>query len=395
MSPAAASSAATALMTPTHLSVFINYRRQDTAAAAEHLHVSLGQKLGMERIFRDEATIELGEEFPEVIEQAIRSASVVLALIGPSWLTVKGKSGKRRLDEPLDYVRRELETAMKHRVKVIPVLVDGATMPTNDELPESLRHLELKNALTIPWQEGIDKLQTRVAAIETQRREREASRQAESARLDLTRGRSIEAGTWRAETAANSINTVIRAMEVSLVAQGQSVKLDPADLNASLGRFSDPRWEGAFMFPDMVYVIDIEGVKARKGTKRYVARSFALSSLDDLPEQLRLGRPVLAGVQVFDSWFHEPIAKTGFVDVSGSGMVGAVVGVVLAWDPASEQMKILTPWPTWGDRGMGTLTRAAAKQSIAVGQLRSIEATLKPEPLSKPRKHAPRRRQSR
>jgi hypothetical protein len=290
ISPAAASSAATALMTPARISVFINYRRQDTAAAAEHLHASLGEKLGMERIFRDEATIDLGEEFPEVIEQAIQSANVVLALIGPSWLTVKGRSGKRRLDEPFDYVRRELEIAMKHQVKVIPVLLDGATMPTKEELPGSLRDLELKNALTMPWQEGVDKLHTRVAAIEKRRSEREAHQQAERARLDLTRGRSVEAGTWRTETAANSVNTVIRAMEVSLVAQGQSVTLDPADLNDSLERFSDPQWGGAFMFPDMVYVIDIEGVRARKGNQRYVARSFTLKSLDDLPEQLRLGR---------------------------------------------------------------------------------------------------------
>jgi hypothetical protein len=103
---------------------------------------------------------------------------------------------------------------------------------------------------------------------------------------------------------------------------------------------------------------------------------------------------VLASILVFDSWFQEPILKTGFVDVTRSAMIGAVVGVVLAWDPASGQLKILTPWPTWGDHGMGTLTRAAAKQSIA-GELRSIEAALKPEPLSKARQPAPCKEQNR
>jgi hypothetical protein len=59
----------------------------------------------------------------------------------------------------------------------------------------------------------------------------------------------------------------------------------------------------------MVYVIDFIGVKAKRSDKRYVARSYPLSSLDDLPGQLRLERPILAGVQVFESWFREPASK--------------------------------------------------------------------------------------
>ena len=110
--------------------------------------------------------------------------------------------------------------------------------------------------------------------------------------------------------------------------------------------------EGGFLFPDMIAVIDLNGVRARRSEKRYVARSYPLRSLDELPGQLGLNRPVLAGVQVFDTWFKNPILKTGFVDATKSALIGGVVGVVLAWDLANEQLKLLTPWSTWGDRGM-------------------------------------------
>jgi hypothetical protein len=367
-------SSAAALINPARTSVFISYRRQDTAAAAEHLHASLGQYLGPERIFRDVATIEPGENFPDVIEQAIRASSVVLALIGPRWLEIVGPKGRPRLEDPKDYVRLELESALHNKVTVIPVLVDGATMPTGGKLPAALANLEKQNAYSLPWHEGVVRLQARIVKIERERTEREAAELAERARLDLTRGQGIKPASWRTNTASASINTVIRAMERSLQLQGHSVVLDPEDFFASLKKFGVHGEEGAFLFPDMISVIDLKGVKARRSRKRYVARSYPLHSLDELPKQLGLDRPVLAGVKVFEAWFKKPILKTGFVDVTTSAFIGAVVGVVLAWDPANEQLKLLTPWPTWGNRGMGTLTRKAAEQSISAEDLRSIEA---------------------
>ena len=202
------------LETPTR--VFISYRRQDTAAAVAHLHHSLGQLLGEDKIFRDVHTIQPGQDFETVIQEAIRTTSVCLAVIGPSWLTVKGKSGQRRLDERNDYVRREIELALRGGVEVIPVLVDGAKSPGRNKLPESIRKLAVHQAYELPWASGISKLGGRIQQIERQRQDREATERAERERLDLTADKRVSPANWESKSAVASINVVVRAMEISL-----------------------------------------------------------------------------------------------------------------------------------------------------------------------------------
>ena len=126
--------------------IFLNYRRDDTQACAEHLYASLASRYGIENVFRDEATIKYGEDFPSEIERAVISSDVVLVLIGRKWLTVRGKDGRRRLDAPGDYVRKEIETALSQGLDVIPVLVDGAVIPSRRELPKSIIPLLTRNA---------------------------------------------------------------------------------------------------------------------------------------------------------------------------------------------------------------------------------------------------------
>jgi hypothetical protein len=199
------------LETPTR--VFISYRRQDTAAAVAHLHHSLGQLLGEDKIFRDVHTIQPGQDFETVIQEAIHTTSVCLVVIGPSWLTVKGKSGQRRLDERNDYVRREIELALRGGVEVIPVLVDGAKSPERKKLPESIRKLAVHQAYELPWASGISKLGGRIQQIERQRQDREATERAERERLDLTADKRVSSANWRSQSAAASVNVAVRAME--------------------------------------------------------------------------------------------------------------------------------------------------------------------------------------
>jgi hypothetical protein len=104
--------------------------------------------------------------------------------------------------------------------------------------------------------------------------------------------------------------------------------------------------------------------------------------LRDLPKELEQGRPVLAGVQVFESWWREPASKTGFIDLTEPGFSqAAIVGAIVAWDPSKEELKLLTPWPTWGAHGTATLTRAAAQRSL-FADLRSIEVVQMPRPFT-------------
>ena len=121
--------------------VFISYRREDTAYSAGWLFDRLSARLGPDRVFKDVDSIELGENFVDVIMAAVGSCDVLLALIGDRWLTVTDAGGNRRLDDPGDFVRLEIEAALSRDVRVIPILVDGATMPRADQLPTSLAKL--------------------------------------------------------------------------------------------------------------------------------------------------------------------------------------------------------------------------------------------------------------
>ena len=104
---------------------------------------------GQDQIFKDVDSIELGDDFPEVIANAVGSCDVLLALVGDRWLTMTDQDGRRRLDRSDDFVRLEIEAALQHNVRLIPVLVDGATMPRADELPSSLARMTRRQALEL------------------------------------------------------------------------------------------------------------------------------------------------------------------------------------------------------------------------------------------------------
>ena len=102
-----------------------------------------------EQVFKDVDNIEPGEDFVERITTAVGSCDVLLVLIGERWLTITDESGQRRLDNPEDYVRLEIETALNRKIRVIPILVDNAQMPHASELPPALASLVRRNAVEI------------------------------------------------------------------------------------------------------------------------------------------------------------------------------------------------------------------------------------------------------
>ncbi len=128
--------------------IFISYRREETAYPAGWLFDRLAEHFGDGQVFKDVDSIELGDDFVEVIHNAVGSCDV-LALIGEHWMTITDEHGRRRLDNPDDFVRLEIEAALKRKVRVIPILVEGATMPRADELPSSLATLVRRQALEL------------------------------------------------------------------------------------------------------------------------------------------------------------------------------------------------------------------------------------------------------
>ena len=129
--------------------IFMSYRREDTDYPAAWLYGLLASQFSGDQVFKDVDSIELGEDFVEVITTAVESCEVLLALIGHRWLTAADRDGRRRLDDPNDFVRVEIEAALARNVRVIPVLVEGARMPGAGELPASMAGLTRRQALEL------------------------------------------------------------------------------------------------------------------------------------------------------------------------------------------------------------------------------------------------------
>jgi TIR domain len=131
--------------------IFISYRREDAAPYARSLQLQLSQRIPDAPIFIDLDSIEPGLDFAEVIEDALNSSAVMVALIGQHWATLTDENGARRLDNPGDYVRFEIKTALRRGVRVIPVLIDGAKPPRQQDLPADLHKLARLNALELSY----------------------------------------------------------------------------------------------------------------------------------------------------------------------------------------------------------------------------------------------------
>jgi hypothetical protein len=125
--------------------IFISYRRDDAAPWAGRIHERLSRHFGRHELFMDVDNIPPGFDFVKILDQQVGQCDVLLAIIGKDWLTANER-GERRLDDPKDFVRIELESALNRDVRVIPVLVDGASMPREQDLPPSLHSLVRRQA---------------------------------------------------------------------------------------------------------------------------------------------------------------------------------------------------------------------------------------------------------
>jgi hypothetical protein len=183
------------------LKIFINYRREEASFPAHRLYEDLAERFGEEQVFIDVDTIEPGLPFDEVIEREVGSCDVLLVMIGPNWLELTDETGRRRLDKPDDYVRLEVEAALRRGVRVIPALLREASPPSSDQLPESLQRLARLQALPLSddrrWREDVERLIRLLKKL--QEVKAEAAEQA-AHRQHVERGRAAREA---AEQAAN------------------------------------------------------------------------------------------------------------------------------------------------------------------------------------------------
>jgi serine/threonine protein kinase len=140
---------------PMSYSIFISYRREDSQIAVSSLHKDLLARFGMNAVFADTASIQLGDEWDDRILKSLEEAKIILVIIGNNWLcTEKDKPGQFRICSKDDWVRKEIETARSLKKLLVPVLIDGAKMPDYPDLPESIKDLCSIEAQRIIFQAG-------------------------------------------------------------------------------------------------------------------------------------------------------------------------------------------------------------------------------------------------
>jgi hypothetical protein len=149
--------------------VFISYRREDSLDATDRLYMSLGRTIEKDSLFMDVDSIPAGVDFRDHIASAVAACDVFLAVIGDHWLQPNQGTGKRRIDDPADFVRLEILSALQHNLPVIPVLVGQARMPSMLDLPSDLEPLAFKNAAEIRagsnYDEQVDRLASEILSI--------------------------------------------------------------------------------------------------------------------------------------------------------------------------------------------------------------------------------------
>jgi hypothetical protein len=153
--------------------IFVSYRREDSPGYAGRLYDRLHQEFGRDSVFIDVDTLQPGDDFVDAINDTLGQCDIVLAVIGPRWLAAEDEEHKPRLEDDLDFVRLEIQTALDRKIRVIPVLVERAKMPRTEELPTQLKGLARRQAIELSdtrWTYDVGRLVENLQAVSTRNR---------------------------------------------------------------------------------------------------------------------------------------------------------------------------------------------------------------------------------
>lgn len=148
--------------------IFISYRRDESRHAAGRLADDLAEAFGAQAIFRDIEGIDPGVDFAQALDKALQSCVVMLVLIGPRWMQHADDQGRRRIEQPGDWIRQEVATALARQTRVIPVLMEGAALPGESDLPQELRPLVRRQAFELAdgrWRGDLQRLVDALARV--------------------------------------------------------------------------------------------------------------------------------------------------------------------------------------------------------------------------------------
>jgi hypothetical protein len=215
--------------------IFINYRRGDDPGNTGRLFDRLQDEFEPEQLFLDVDNIAPGLDFVGVLNERVGECDILLAVIGRQWLNAANAAGDRRLDDPDDFVRIEIESALAQGKRVVPVLVGEAQMPRPEDLPESLQPIARRNAVRLTHERFRADTQGLVKALQQALAEMEESRlaraKAEAARQTEERRRAAEAEAARlAQEAERKRQEDERARERAMAELRRSQEAEAARL---------------------------------------------------------------------------------------------------------------------------------------------------------------------
>jgi len=153
--------------------IFISYRRDESLGYAGRIYERLADLYGADSVFRDVDDIGPGADFAHVIDRHIAACDVLLVLISKQWLTLADSSGLRRVDNPDDFVRIEITKALKRKVRIIPLLLNNASMPAERDLPDEMKGFVRHQAMELTeqrWEYDFRKLTESIAGASAPRR---------------------------------------------------------------------------------------------------------------------------------------------------------------------------------------------------------------------------------
>jgi len=191
--------------------VFISYRRESVAGEARALFNNLVTRLGEDCVFMDVDSIALGRDFRSVLQKTLDSSDFMLVLIGKNWADVKDEEGRTRFENPGDFVRLEIEAALKRDIVVTPILVQGAHMPAPEQLPEEIRDLAYRHSFELShnrWESDVREMIRRLGLEPPQMQgqtEEKKKRKNHSVYLRLSRMASMEVSLGERLQACSSV----------------------------------------------------------------------------------------------------------------------------------------------------------------------------------------------
>lgn len=296
-------------------SIFIGYRREDAPDACSRVYDALAPVFGPGAMFMDIDDMPYGRDFSEFVRTILPQCSVFLAMIGPRWLEAHDAAGARRLDDPEDLVRREIELALEAPdVQVIPVLLNGARIPSADALPPSLRPLAGLNAARIRREDFHDDIERLVTAL------KERVRTGATVTVDA-RARPTPLSAPRAVAPAASPTASNIVLVAGLPMRGKSVFL------SHLARY---------LFKSGDFAVEVVGADQR-------ARETLQGWRDDwrdnrLPRPTQAGAPIELGLEVRPSAGDRPTLRLTLFEDAGERAASLLRAGESVLPPALQDM---------------------------------------------------------